>query len=272
MEKLQAAIEKARTQRQDGMPARSGREIRKAATSSVGTLWEALPLVHISSDLARKNRIVSFQGGKEAGPYDMLRTRVLQQATANNWTRVALVSPHSACGKTTTIANLVFSFGRQTDLHTMMFDFDLRRIELGKLLGIQPKHAMGDVLNGDVDFADHAVRIGPNVALGLNNKTISNSAEILQSSSTQDRLNEIQAAYQPDIMLFDLPPLMVSDDNFGFLKNVDCAILLVEAEKTTVKQIDQAERQLAELTNVMGIGLNKSHYTSDGYGYGYGYG
>ena len=123
-----------------------------------------------------------------------------------------------------------------------------------------------------MDFADHAVRIGPNVALGLNNKTISNSAEILQSSSTQDRLNEIQADYQPDIMLFDLPPLMVSDDNFGFLKNVDCAILLVEAEKTTVKQIDHAERQLAELTNVMGIVLNKSHYTNDGYGYGYGYG
>jgi Mrp family chromosome partitioning ATPase len=68
-------------------------------------------------------------------------------------------------------------------------------------------------------------------------------------------------------MLFDMPPLLVSDDNFAFLKNVDCALLLVEAGQTTTKQVDMTERQLAELTNVMGVILNKCQFNDNPYGY-----
>ena len=59
---------------------------------------------------------------------------------------------------------------------------------------------------------------------------------------------------------------------FGFLKNADCALFLIEAERTTLDQIDSAERQLAELTAVMGVVLNKCRHGDAAYGYGYGYG
>ena len=71
-------------------------------------------------------------------------------------------------------------------------------------------------------------------------------------------------------MLFDTPPLMASDDSHGFLKNVDCALLLAAAEETSIDHIDVAERQLAELTNVMGIVLTKCRYISGAFGNEYG--
>jgi Mrp family chromosome partitioning ATPase len=68
-------------------------------------------------------------------------------------------------------------------------------------------------------------------------------------------------------MLFDMPPLMANDDSHGFLRSVDCALLVVVAEKTPMEQIDVAERQLSELTNVMGIILNRCRYTTGAHGY-----
>lgn len=81
----------------------------------------------------------------------------------------------------------------------------------------------------------------------------------------------IEADYAPDIMFFDMPPQMSTDDNFGFLKKFACTLLLAEAERTTVDQINLVERQLAEQTNVMGVVFNKSHYIGRDHGYGYGY-
>ena len=72
-------------------------------------------------------------------------------------------------------------------------------------------------------------------------------------------------------MFFDISPLNVSDDNIAFLQNVDCALIIAAAEGTPTSQIDQAERQVAELTNVMGIVLNKCRYASEADGYDYQY-
>lgn len=271
MERLHAAIEKARRQRQS-TPAEplSAPRAGEPASEALAAVWAALKPLDVPAAQARKSRLVAYDGGQDAGPYDLLRTRILQQAQKNNWRRVAVVSPHSECGKTTTVANLAFSFGRQKDLRTLAFDFDLRRVGLARVLGQQCRHTMADILERRVDFADHALRHGTNVAIGLNAGPVRNPSEVLQSQQTRDVLDEIEASYQPDIVLFDMPPLMSSDDNFGFLKNVDCALILAEADRTTTAQIDLAERQVSELTNVMGIVLNKCRYATEGYGYDYG--
>ena len=127
-------------------------------------------------------------------------------------------------------------------------------------------------LTGHAKFADVGLRFGNNVAFGLNNETkVNNPSEILQSAQTTEALDGIMAQYAPDIMLFDLPPLMSSDDNYGFLKNVDCALIVVAAEETPIPQIDVAERTVAELTTVMGIVLNKCRYKSSTHSQEYDY-
>ncbi len=271
MEQLQAAIKKARQQRDGKVSTVSTQPGKKVRSDATDKLWEDIRPFEIDPSSAPKNRIVTFESSVDAAPFDMLRTRLLHQLTENNWTRVAIVSPHSGCGKTTTAVNLAVSLSRQEELRTIVFDLDLRRIGLGKLLGQSGVSSMADILSGRVEFKHNAVRLGKNLAFGLNNRVTPNPSEILQSRKAAAVLEEIEEAYRPNVMLFDLPPLMAADDNFGFLKNVDCAILLAEAGKTTMKQIDIAESQLSELTNVLGIVLNKSRYTSKVYGYEYDY-
>ena len=270
MERLHAAIEKARRQRQSA-PSEQASDARSVvpASESLTNAWNDLQLLDVPTAQIRKSRLVAYDGGQDAGPYDLLRTRILQQAQKNNWRRVAVVSPHSECGKTTTVANLAFSFGRQKDLRTLALDFDLRRVGLARVLGQQCRHTMADILERRVPFATHGMRHGANVAIGMNAGPVRNPSEVLQNQQTRDVLDEIEAIYQPDIVLFDMPPLMSSDDNFGFLKNVDCALILAEADRTTTAQIDLAERQVSELTNVMGVVLNKCRYATEGSGYDY---
>lgn len=274
MERLQTAIEKARKQR--GEPTshrtRSAQQRPSSASPQNPAIWENLPEANFKREKLLRNRVLALEGGQESAPFDMLRTRMLQQAKQHGWKRIAIVSPHSNCGKSTMAANIGFSLSRQRNIYSIVLDFDLRRAGLSKLLGQHSAFGMDDVMERKADFADAAKRYGPNVAFGLNTGSkVKNPSEILQSSQTSEVLAEISTAYEPDIMLFDMPPLMASDDNFGFLENVDCALILVAAEKTPMSQIDVAERHVAELTNVMGIILNKCRYPSKAHGYEYDY-
>ena len=79
----------------------------------------------------------------------------------------------------------------------------------------------------------------------------------------------IEEAYQPDLVLFDLPPLLSSDDTLGFISNIDCALIVAMAERTTAQNIDLCESELAAHSNVAGIVLNRCRYASGQYGYGY---
>jgi Mrp family chromosome partitioning ATPase len=275
-DKLQQAIKKARLERDgsagspspgNGKPARSPIERRPVPETGAQAAWRAFEPLVINPKTVVRNRLVAFSSGEDAIPYDMLRTKVLQQAKKNNWRRIALVSPRSGCGKTTTAANLGFSFSRMSELRTMVLDFDLRRMGLGKVLGQSVKSGMSSVLQRQVPFSDVGLCHDGNVVFGLNSQTGRNPSEILQSQMASDVLDELEQTYEPDIMLFDTPPLMSSDDSHGFLRAVDCALLLVVAEQTPMDQIDVAERQLSELTNVMGIVLNRCRYTTGAHGY-----
>lgn len=274
MDRLQQAIQKAREERdsRQPQPAPTREELPPVpeASTSNEDLWLALPEIKIEPRLISSKRLMSYRGGPDATSYDMLRTKMLQQTLSNGWRRVALTSPYSGCGKSTAAANLAFSLGRQEDLRTIVIDFDMRRRGLAEILKQSGSYSMADVIQGKVPFHEHALRHGNNVIFGLNYTSARNPAEILQSRRTIEMLEWLEAEYKPDIILFDTPPLMASDDSQGFLRNVDCALLLAAAEETNIDHIDVAERQLAELTNVMGIVLNKCRYISEAFGYEYG--
>lgn len=283
MERLQAAIEKARAQRQDAPPPVAGHrpdpeaavpapDTAPSAPAARAELWASLSELQINPKRLHRNRITTLETGPDSAPYDMLRTRMLQQARHNGWKRIAIVSPHSNCGKSTTTANLAFSLARQKELYSLVLDMDLRRSGLTRMMGQHGPLGMSEVLERKAGFADQAQRHGTNVAFGFNSGTkVHTPSEILQSRQTKDVLDEISTTFAPDVMLFDMPALFASDDNFGFLQNVDCALILVAAEKTPMSQIDIAERHVAELTNVMGIVLNKCRYATGAYGHEYDY-
>jgi len=65
--------------------------------------------------------------------------------------------------------------------------------------------------------------------------------------------------------------MLVGDENVVFLPNVDCSILVGAADSTTNQQLDVCESELAELTNVLGIVLNKCRHSDPDSGNDYDY-
>ena len=57
-------------------------------------------------------------------------------------------------------------------------------------------------------------------------------------------------------MIFDMPSILVGDNTRAFLKNVDCALIIVRANGTRYGHFDACEREIAEHTNVLGVVLN----------------
>ncbi len=293
MEKIQSAIAKARAARgEQAKPAADAAQGAVAAPSympapqqpaaapptmpaaavppkpgAVDAAWAGLQIFSPNAVHMARNRVVAFEGGREAAAFDVMRTRLLQQMRANNWRRVAITSPGAHCGKSTITLNLGFSLARQTETRTVIAELDLRRPSLARILGLKTKQYFSSVLAGTADFADNVLRYGDNLALATNASPLRNSAELLNGSTVAPALRAIEARYDPAVMIFDLPPMLVSDDTMAFMGHVDCVLLVAAAESTTIKEIDVCERDLATQTNVLGVVLNKCRYTGQDYSY-----
>jgi Mrp family chromosome partitioning ATPase len=120
-----------------------------------------------------------------------------------------------------------------------------------------------------VPFEKQAIRFSEVSAVSMNYRPERNTTELLLSDRTASVLAQIEKTFQPDIMIFDMPPMLVTDDTLAFLKNVDCAIVVAGAESTTIDQIDIVEKEIAGQTNVLGVVLNKCRHMDQGYGYDY---
>lgn len=268
MEKLQAAIEIARKKREaergaplPGVP--SGAPALDASAqpapsrgSSIEARWQALPEAALNSAALIHARILSQSASPESTPFDVLRTKILYQMRQNGWRRLAITSPLPQCGKTTTAVNLALALGRQPELRSMLFDFDLRSPAVAEKLGLDNPPSIAPLLRGDRDFADHGRRIGPNLALALSGEVQTDPTRLLMADATRDTLARIQQDYAPDIMIFDLPSILIGDDARAFLQHVDCAVILVRADQTRYGDFDSCEREVGEYTNVLGVVLN----------------
>jgi len=265
MEKLQAALQKARKSRAEmakhGVSAPTGGVLQpEAAPSDADAAWAALTPFTPDPDLLLRNRILTYSAQAEAAPFDILRTKIQLMMNQNKWKRLAICSPEPSCGKTTIAANLALGFSRQPEMRTMLFDFDLRRPSLGKVLGHIPQHGVTDVLSKTVTPEEQFVRVNDNLVLALQNKRLSDPSRLVMSSQSATVVDEIEATYNPDFMIFDLSPLAVSDDVPALLQYADCALIIVRAEQSRVSALDVCERDVAEYTNILGIVLNSCRF------------
>ncbi len=288
MEKLQQALDKARSARSGksgaapsaevvarnrprpddpAQPTQTGSRKSEPRNSIWGDLRQFNPdvatLVH--------NRIVTFDAGAGATHFDILRTKILLLMRKNGWKRLAITSPMASCGKTTMACNLALGLSRQPDLSAMLLEMDLRRPNMAGMLGHRPEHDITKMLSGEIPFAEQAVRIRGNVAISMARRPSNDPTRYMLSPETIETIDRLEQTYQPELTIFDLPPLLVSDDTRAFLGNVDCALMVARAEKSSISQIDTCEREIAEHTNMLGVVLNQCRFEDDVDGYDYDY-
>jgi Mrp family chromosome partitioning ATPase len=242
--------------------------IRPGRAAGPGPAWAELEAFEPDRELLARNRIVSFADTDPAhATFDMMRTKMLRMLRQNGWTSVAITSPTNGCGKTTLSLNLAFSLSHQPDVRTVLVDLDLRRPAVAKEIGLKKPQSMASVLQGTRPVAENFVRYGENLAIGTNATAVRGSSELLLNAATAQGVASLKAAFQPDVIIYDMPPMLMSDDAMAFLPHVDCVLLVAAAEKSRLDEVDKCEQDLAEQTNVLGVVLNKCRYTGADYGY-----
>lgn len=274
MEKLQQALHKARSLREERAPAtRSAQTSSSPASSSpISDAWDVLSQVTLDSKKLRTNHLLSFAANRESTPFDTLGTKIRLMMEKNGWKRLAITSPSPSTGKSTIACNLALGYARHNTAKLTLHEFDFRRPSIEKMLGVKAGGDMYDMLEGRVPFAEQAVRLQGSVALSLAGYPAPDPEKLLLSKTTLAQLQMIEATYMPDLMIFDLAPILIGGDTRAFLRNVDCALLVACADRSTIKEIDLCEREIAEHTNVLGVVLNQCRHmdeTTEYYGYDY---
>lgn len=272
VERLKAAIEKARAARSgapawdaSAMPVPSWRGSNgsaekgaRAVNASAGH-WAALGEITPNPRTLRRERIVTRDKSESTHvAFDALRTRLLKALHDNRWFRVAITSPTQGCGKTTVAINLAFSLARQVETRCMLLDLDLRLPQIGARLGQREAHDIEPYLAGEMAPAEYLRRIGPNLAIGLNSRPVPNSAELLHGTHTAAALNATWELYRPHVALFDMPPMLTSDDVLTFLPNIDGVLLVAGGGQSKADEIGECERLMAGNTNFLGVILNRA--------------
>ena len=215
-----------------------------------------------------RNRIVTFADADPAHvTFDMMRTKLLRAVKQNGWTSVGITSPTAGCGKTTVALNIAFSLAHQADLRTVLVDLDLRRPAVARNLDLGGSRSVARVLQGTATIPETFVRYGDNLAIGANSEPMRHSGDLLMSAATGQAVAGLKAAFTPDVILYDMPPMLMSDDAMAFVPYLDCVLLVAGAEKSRLDEVDKCEQDLADHTNLLGVVLNMCRYMGDDYGY-----
>ncbi|HEY8555187.1 MAG TPA: hypothetical protein VIL43_11690, partial [Burkholderiales bacterium] len=86
-----------------------------------------------------------------------------------------------------------------------------------------------------------------------------NSSEMLASPVMLRLVQELKRRYPSRIVVFDLPPVLTTDDVLAFAPYLDCALLVLEEGKTLREDAARAAHLLqAANHNLIGSVLNKA--------------
>lgn len=215
--------------------------------------------VHVLPEKLRTNKVVSsFINSPVAESYKLLRTRVIHRMRDNKWKTIGITSPNPKVGKTLTSVNLGIAIAMEPNHSALLVDADLRRPSVHHVFGITPEYGLVDHLTSDVELDE--VLLNPGIEgfdiLPCPENTVG-SSELLTSSKMADLVTDLKNSHPSQLILFDLPPILIADDVLAFSGHLDAILLVVEDDKTLSKDLVQA-MDILEGMNLLGIVLNKS--------------
>jgi len=232
--------------------------------ADIEATWAALPMVAPSTDALTGPRLKlsAMDRDSAAGAaLDELRTQMLRVVKTNGWRRIGITAPTRGCGSTFIASGLAASIARLEYLRVLLLDMDLAAPDLSRLLGIQARGPIGDNLVDAPPANSWMLRIGDNLALGLNDTSVANAAELVQDPDLNLGLRAAIDALAPDLVIHDMPPLLNDTASVAFLPQLDAVLLVADGTRTQAGDIVECERILEGQVPLLGVILNKSEDT-----------
>ncbi len=233
-------------------------EINRVSTSP----FHATNLQKVETDInvLKKNHVLSaVEDDKILDTYRLLRTRVLRRMRQNKWKSLGITSAGKNDGKTITAINLGISIAMKQNHTVVIVDADFRNPSISKAFGFEPELGLSDYLTSDISL--DKVLINPGIeglVLLPGSKHPHSSSELLSSLKMTRLAKDLKMRYQSQIIIYDLPPVLVGDDVAAFAPNLDSVLLVVE-EGSTDKRHLKKSIDLLEGVEIIGTILNKSN-------------
>lgn len=189
---------------------------------------------------------------------DRLRSQIMRVMRENGWRRIGITSPHRRAGRTLVSTGLAASFTRLDATRTLLIDADLEAPGIADMLRIEANCVLESVLLGDVEPLDKLQRLDDSLALALNDAPIAAAGDLMLSTEASLAIRGMIDGLEPDVVIFDLPPLLDDTTTQALLPEVDAVLLVSDGLKTTAKDVLECERLLKDQVPLLGIILNKS--------------
>ena len=180
---------------------------------------------------------------------------------------VMVTSALAGEGKSTIAANLA-SFLAMTGKRVLLVDADLRHPVLDQHFQLGNNQGLSNAFlemwaRIEVELEGQPTEI-PSLRVLTAGVLPSNPSELLQSQLAQQLFQYFKNSQHFDYIIFDTPPLLPIADAQILAANVQAAILVVDASKTSRKTLVNAKHVLARTgVKVLGVALNKSQWLDD---------
>lgn len=236
--RLEKALEKSRHHRETlKVPDPFGAALSCGADPG---LWARARREDVSpATLSRNHVIAGLKDDARANAFRVLRARILQKMLDEGWTSLGITSAAAGDGKTLTAANLAVSVAMDMNQTVLLVDLDLRRPSVHKVFGLEPDKGLSDYLTGRCNLESCLVTPGiDRLALLPQVASLYNSSEVLSMPKTRSLMRELKGRGRDHLVIYDMPPLLASDDALVILPNLDATILVVQEGKSEEWEIE----------------------------------
>jgi receptor protein-tyrosine kinase len=188
-----------------------------------------------------------------------------------NGNLVMITSALPGEGKSTCAANLAISIAMELDNTVLLVDADVAKPSIPAMLGLTPDRGLLDVVGGEsMDLSEVLLRTNMDkLSLLPSGPPNPRATEMLASETMGRLLDEMSNRYADRIIIFDSPPLLLTNEARALAAHMGQVVLVVEAQKTTQDAVKQALAAI-EASPVKLLLLNKARYGRGGSYYGYG--
>jgi protein-tyrosine kinase len=228
---------------------------------AVAEAWDRLPVSDQSVEalVAQAGQVPPIDRGSVAGAaFDQFRTQLMRVLKANEWRRVGITSAKRGAGRSFYAAGLAASIARLEGQRVLLVDADLQAPGLSEVFGLAAPGPLESVLSGNHAPETQLIRIGTALAVAMNDTPIPYGAELLLAPDAILALRSMNDLLAPDVVIFDMPPLLDDPVSQALLPQLDAVLLISDARANTAADIIECERLLEGQVPVIGVALNKS--------------
>jgi Mrp family chromosome partitioning ATPase len=201
------------------------------------------------SVLERSRVLAQHSTSPAAEAFRLLRTQVLHRMAEHGWRSLAVLSPNADHTRSTVSINLAAAIAADPRYHALLVELDLRSPRVAGMFGFAPEFGVERALAGEVGVERCLYRPNGYARLTLlpAGAPLARASELLAAPHTRAFAAELHGRYPDRVIVYDVAPVLLSDEALTFLPAVDCGLVVVTEARTRRDDLTQAMRLLSRI-------------------------